>query len=192
MDKVKVANELVKLAKELLAGDYSIGFTWNSVSQNKPVKRKLVFFRKSPTGNESEDRWEIETEGMRLNQLLHPKELDREIYVNEHHYKKYLEKKDKGEDSNGKKEGTRTHGFAEQYPPMKRGRIVSILSKQFNFGGDIGIKTRQQYIEDAYKKGWERQGQRLVSPTGTFVDRKVLTDVGYDYFSYLKDNRISL
>lgn len=83
-----------------------------------------------------------------------------------------------------------TDGFADQFSPMKRGRIIKILNKQIGLSGVF--KTRKQHARDLVAEGWrvkERRGQRVLEgPDGSFYDDdNVTTKTMLDYVQWLTD-----
>jgi len=82
-----------------------------------------------------------------------------------------------------------TEGFADQFSPLKRGRIIKTLNATMTL--DRGpVKTRKQHVRDLVAKGFRPAvvpgvGEVLQGPDETYYRAKDLTKTAIDYAAWL-------
>jgi hypothetical protein len=81
-----------------------------------------------------------------------------------------------------------TYGFAEQFPPTKRRRVIDTLNKQIRSSGEY--VSRKELIVRKVGDGWRVESRQLVSPNGnSFFFEKDLTKIGLDFARYLIEQK---
>ena len=74
--------------------------------------------------------------------------------------------------------------FDSSMTPMQRGRVLSALSKQVNYGGRV--LTKRDLIRDRVNAGYTvDEDGNLADPDGSFLGPNVLTKTGIDYARHL-------
>jgi len=78
--------------------------------------------------------------------------------------------------------------FDSSMTPMQRGRVISALSKQVNYGGRV--LTKRDLIRDRVDAGYTvDEDGNLADPDGSFLGPNVLTKTGIDYARHLIGRR---
>lgn len=83
--------------------------------------------------------------------------------------------------------------YTADMTPMRRGRIEKTLSKEYVFNGRV--MSRREFIEKAIRdEGYVVSHLRnnademiLKSPDGSWYERNVITNTGFDYAMFLED-----
>lgn len=85
------------------------------------------------------------------------------------------------------KEASYAHGFYETMTPTQAARAKKTLEKTQGFNRKI--MRRKDAIEQMVAEGWRVQGNRLVSPTGSYFEQKDITKTALDYAQHLTQTK---
>ena len=84
-----------------------------------------------------------------------------------------------------------TQGFAEQFSPMQRSKIINALNTNRSFGGQLmtikdGVRSR---VLAGAIVGRGKEGRRLQNLNGAYLTEKAITKTGMDYAEFLVGHR---
>jgi len=169
-----------------LSESYDVGFTWDAVGGKRMITKKLPdgrFLVTSPGGdpngmgqyifNADDVDFDVRNDTAKLAQMKKDSEAD-------------------ARDASRKKEAEDTNGFADQFSPMMRKKVINALLKTMLFNGVI--KTRKKAIEDKVSSGAiveksKKYSRILIDDKGAFLREADLTKIGIDYAEYLIKTR---
>lgn len=185
-DRRDLARLLVGAAPEV-----KVGLSWESVQGTRKVvqideSRGLAFIQ---TG----DRRGAEI--FPVNDVIKEMEFEQKQLASKQKMQKTVEEREAKEAAE-KAKRENTYGFAENFPPMRRQKILDALLRQVKRHGDF--VPLKQVVEELYSKNYEivphaKFKQIAQSPDGgSFMTQRDLTKTGLDYLQYLRDKRIKV
>lgn len=163
-------------------------------TNDKNIGREWVGGHRKVVGVHPSGAYLVQTEGQRSLQLIPPDQLESEIEFEERaaaSSRRMREQAAAREEQERKAQEARdfTYGFAEQFPPARRRRIIEALNKQVRSDGRF--LSRKDLIVEKVKEGWTVKGKKFSSPDGdTFLLQTDITKTGLDFAKYLVEQGI--
>jgi hypothetical protein len=112
--------------------------------------------------------------------LVRPEELEREIALDE---RQHAATARSAPPPAPPKPAAPEEAYAESFPPMQRAKVLAALAKFITVSGLGG--SRGEHLRKLAAAGYQRRGDRIVSPQGTFYDLKAFGKTGGDYLDFL-------
>ena len=162
----------------------NIGRSWNSTDGKKTI-HELVYEPEGP-------RYIAGTRGPgRGGDLIPPEELEQWIKVDESWYQFHAaldhEQKHKEyekQEALEQVEREDTDGYADQFPPMKRGKIIKALNKELRYQGKR--MTVKELVRMKRADGWFANGDYIEHRDGTCLrSRDITTKYAVYYMAHL-------
>lgn len=180
---------LTKAALEYIEGAIAphVGQSWDSVEGKKTIVKI------------DGDRVFVEIKGRRSQLIIQLGELASEIDFDERQFASRQKSKKKVEEEEDKKRAAKekhedTNGFAEQFSPMRRTKIINTLNKSIRYKGAY-LKVRE-LVEKLATDGYDvteharfKRVAQLGDEYGPFLTQRDLTKTGLDYLKYLRDKK---
>ena len=121
--------------------------------------------------------------------LIPPEELEQWIKVDKSWYQSALDQEQKHKEYEKqevlkRQELEDTDGYADQFPPMKRGKIIKALNKELRYQGKR--MTVKELVRMKRADGWYANGENIEHPDGTFLKaRDITTKYAVYYMAHL-------
>ena len=162
---------------------HMVGDTW----QSKSGERRIVEIGSHPQRGTLSAL--VETSGSNQRQVLPVSELDDEIRRDTANYASAMRAvgtvSTEREENAARVKHDSWYGFTNGMTPLKRKRAADVLGKTVAFAGKVGERGAliAEYVRE---HGYRVSKYGLSSPTGTYFDKKAVTETGLTFAEWLE------